>query len=339
MENIMIFIKKYKVYLIIGGILLVSAIILFIITTQVSSGGYSMRTRNIMSPYPIQENEITIDMRDVDISTKQKGEVLKVISYNIEDLESFVSEFYEIDKELDFTDEVYVQQGKDNYFSFTPSTGVFSLFSSEGIASPIDITSEKGIREFFSKYLGIGEISITEEEKGDESTKYNGKYVLKNIEIGSSYIEGNAFKVEVNTQGQIRLLALLAIKDENIEKYQYMPLVRIEELISNKVYPKMIGSNVIEERFYYRPLPYEITELYVKDGEQGYLFNDAKSGLIVPTYILDGDGKIKNIEGEEFWAETKLFICSVDPSYLTKRVDSIQEESKEEEGAPNLPPR
>jgi hypothetical protein len=100
----------------------------------------------------------------------------------------------------------------------------------------------------------------------------------------------------------------------------------------------MVGSNVIEERFYFRPLPYEITELYVRDISLAHLFTDLDNGLVLPTYILEGDGKIEDITGDEFWGETKVFICAVDPNYLTNRISPIEEEKKEEEGAPNLPP-
>jgi len=338
MDKIKDYIKKYKVLLIIGGILLILAIILSTINIVGKEGGYSRSTKKVESPYSISESNMLIDLQETNIKVEREGKVLRVLSFNTEDLALFISEFYEIEKELNFKKDIFIQQGRDNFFSFTHSTGVFSLSLAEGLESPIQLDNQKGVKDFFDQYFGIEELIILDIDEKDSSTKYVGRYILKGIEVGSSYIDGNAFSIEVDSENRIKVLALLLITDKNIEKYQYMPIVPIEKLISNELYPKMIGSNTIEERFYYRPLPYEITGVYVRDIGLVSIFNDRKNGLILPTYVLEGDGQVENVGGEKFWSETKLFICAVDPSYLLNRVDPIQEEKKEEEGAPNLPP-
>ena len=120
-------------------------------------------------------------------------------------------------------------------------------------------------------------------------------------------------------------------------KYEYLPLAPIDKLVVNSKYPKRLGSSIIEDRFYQNPAKHSMKEYIANDIQLMHIFNDSGNGLLLPTYVLTGDGRIITVKGDTYWTKTKMFICAVDPSYLTTRIidedDVLYEKGFEEEGA------
>ncbi len=329
--------KKYKKLLLV--LILVLAIILVILVLvfnkKRNEDGYSNTVVNIENPYPVQKKPLVIDLQGNTTTIPKKDKVLKVQGFNTEVLNFFVNTYS--DKEIDYSEDISVMFNKKGFLSFTNFTGVFSIKLEDGLSELPLIDSEDNLRIFFQEYFDVDNIAISNESKSQFGVEFKGKYVLKDIEIGSSYLNGEAFIINVNMNDEITGLTVLLIKEENLKEYQYMPLIDINDVVSNNFYPKMIGESKIEERFYEKPVPYEIEEYFVEKMDLIYVFNDSNSSYVLPTYKFKGNGRIVTVLKEKYWAETDLFICAIDPSYLNMQ-EIVEIESKEEEGPHFSPP-
>ncbi len=326
--------KKHRNLIIIGLILLSILIVLILVSNQKDlDSEYSTKKENIQSPYVIQDLEMTIDLQDNSSNVPDKGKILKVLGFNTKVLNPMISNFYTDQKEWDFSQEMSFQFDTKDFFFYSPSTGIFSLSSEKGVKFDLEISSEETLTTFIQEYLGVQRVIILEQNNSQDTIEYMGRYILKDIEIGSSYLDGYSFSFVTDKDGNVLNLSILLLAEENIEKYEYLPLSSIETLISSNYYPKMIGRNEIEERFYEQPSPYELTELYVTEIEMLYLFNDYENGFILPTYKLTGEGRIVAEKGK-FWSNVDIFICAVDPEYLIEREDSTNEDTYQNDPSP-----
>ena len=141
--------------------------------------------------------------------------------------------------------------------------------------------------------------------------------------MGSVYLDGNAFSVEVNSKGDIVNLSMLLLNSSNIVEYQLMPLSDIETLIGDSRYPKMVFYTEIEERYYEQSPLFAssgvLTDFVVTEMSKIYTFIDSSNGFVVPTYKLIGDGRLKNSRDEKYLAKVNIFLCAINPAYLIER--------------------
>lgn len=337
MKKIFELLKKYKGLSIVILILLISLVILYAISLRNQTKqepGYSLKMEKIDSPYPIWKEELNITSEVPKINIPPKDKILTVTGFNTKVFSIYVKEIYNSEEEVDFLKDVYLQFENKDIVTFASNTGILSSSSTNGIPLVNEINSQEDIKEFLTQYFEITEVKFEEDTKSNGITEYKGRYILKGIEIGSSYLNGNSFIIKINNDGEIVKASILLLKDSNIKEYQYLPIAELSDLISQTNYPKKIGENIIEDRFNKKPSPYTITDYNIKNVTLGYIFNDFESKYIVPTYILDGDARIKDSYNERYWSKTRIFICAVDSSYLYTKEPNLEEQNKEQEGAP-----
>ena len=334
------FIKKYKVYIILLGILLIILLILLLIPTINNRGteeGYSLSKEKIQSPYPIDEESISVDVSKIKIDIPREERILKVSGFSTDKIISFVNNFYRLNSEIDFSKYVSLMYKDNSFVLFSPITGILTVTSIDTIPIDFKISSEEDAKKFFADYFDIDNIEFKETEKSTNKTEYRGIYLFDDMKVGSSSLNGNSFSITVNSSGFITQLSILLLDKENLIKYEYLPLVQIDKLVVNSKYPKKLGSSIIEDRFYKNPAKYSMKEYIASDIQLMYIFNDSGNGLVLPTYVLTGDGRIITVTGDTYWTKTKMFICAVDPSYLITRIvdknDVLYEEGFEDEGA------
>ena len=332
------FFNKYKIYIIVGVVLLAILFVLLLLSKEeVTQDGYLSAKEKIQSPYPIDEEGISVDVSKIKIDVPKEERILKVSEFDTDKMISFVNNFYNLNLEAEIPKYLSVPYEENSFILFSPITGVLTITSTDTIPIDFKILSEEDVKIFLSEYFDIDSIELKETSKESEKTEYKGVYVFDDIKAGSSYLDGYAFVITTNSKGFITQLSLLLLDKSNLIKYEYLPLATIDKLVVNSKYPKMLGSSIIEDRFYQNPAKYSMKEYIANDIQLMHIFNDSGNGLLLPTYVLTGDGRIITVTGDTYWTKTKMFVCAVDPSYLITRIidenDVLYEEGFEEEGA------
>ena len=332
------FIKKYKIYLLLVGVfLLILIFLLFVLNQEVSEEGYSVSKEKVQSPYPIDEEAISVNVSKIKIDVPEEERILKVSGFGIDKMVSFVNNFYKLSLDTDFSEYMSLMYKDNSFILFSPITGILTVTSTDKLPIDFTISSDEDVKRFFSVYFNVDNIELKETEKSTNKVEYRGIYIFDDIKLGSSSLNGNSFAITVDKSGFITQLSVLLLYEENLIKYEYLPLAKIEKLVTNLRYPKKLGLPVIEERFYQNPAKYNMKEYIANDIQLMHIFNDSGNGLLLPTYVLTGDGRIVAVTGDTYWTKTKMFVCAVDPSYLITRVidenDVLYDEGFEEEGA------
>jgi hypothetical protein len=337
MKKIIEFIKKNKTLSILVLMLIIALVFLYVIFLQKKDNiepKYSAKMENIESPYPNFDEEIIITSEIAKVDIPKKDKILTVTGFNTEAFSLYIQEVYNFNEEVNFLEDVYLQFNNKDIMTFASNTGILSFSSNNGIPLNSKLSTQEDIKKFLTQYFEIYEIKFEEDTTSQGVTEYTGKFLLKGIKIGSSYLNGNAFIIKVNNEGAIINASILLLSESNIKEYQYLPLAEVNDLITRPNYPKKIGDIDIEDRYYNEPSPYVLTEFIVKNITLEYIFNDFESRYIVPTYVLDGDAQIRDAHKEKYWSKARIFVCGIDPSYLYSKQTPIEEEKREEEGAP-----
>lgn len=326
--------KKLSIVILILLIILITLAVILLTKQTSQEPEYSTKMEKIESPYPKFDEELNITLEIPKIDIPKKDKILTVTGFNTDAFSLYIQDVYNSNEDINFLEDVYLQFNNKDIITFASNTGILSISSIRGVPLKSKIKSQSDVKEFLSQYFEIYGIKFEEDTVSQGVTKYTGKFVLKGLEIGSSYLNGNAFIVEVNKEGAIVNASILLLRESNIKEYQYLPLAEINDLITLPNYPKKIGDIDIEDRYYNEPSPYVLTGFIVKNITLEYIFNDFKSRYIVPTYVLDGDAQIRDAYKEKYWSKARIFVCAIDPSYLYAKQTPIEEKKKEEEGAP-----
>ena len=332
------FFNKYKIYIIVGVILLAILLVLLLLSKEeVTQDGYLSTKEKIQSPYPIDEEEISVDVSKIKIDIPKEERILKVSEFDTDKMISFVNNFYNLNLDAEIPKYLTIPYKENSFILFSPITGVLTITSTDTIPINFKILSDEDVKIFLSEYFDIDSIELKETSKENEKTEYKGVYVFDDIKAGTSSLDGYAFVITANSKGFITQLSIFLLGRNNLIKYEYLPLAPIDKLVVNSKYPKRLGSSIIEDRFYQNPAKYSMKEYIAKDIQLMHIFNDSGNGLLLPTYVLTGDGRIITVTGDTYWTKTKMFVCAVDPSYLTTRIidedDVLYEKGFEEEGA------
>ena len=326
MGQIKEFVKKYKVPILIGIILGILVPLLFISSKKKSEE--SSQIENIQSPYFSESKEINIDLQNVSIDAPPKDKVFKVVESGDETLRNLLMDLYEYSKSIDIKENIYISFD-DGAFSYSPENRILIIWSEKGLPLWFKLSEKEDVSMFFEEYFGIEKIEVSEKIKTSNGYKYEGTYTLKDVNVGSVYLDGYSFSLEINSKGEILLFKTLLLNEENIQEYQSMPLATLEKLVKIPKYPNMIFNTEIEDRYYkQKPLfraSTRMNEYFAESGSYLYIFNDSMNGYVLPTYKLIGEGRLVNSQEEKFWSKSSIFICSVDPQYLTERVIEMEE--------------
>lgn len=320
MDQIIQFVKTYKVWILIGIIL--GVFVTLILFNLIKGKSENTEIEKVQNPYFLQTFDLEIDLRNVEEEIPVNDKVFKVVGNINDNFTSFLNNFHSYSDELDFSKEIYLTFGKDT-FSYSPKSRILMVNAQQGLTLWFKITSESDVSSFFQEYFNIEKVTISETKNIGKNTEYIGSYVFKDIEMGSVYLDGNAFTVEVNSKGDIVKLSMLLLNDSNIVEYQLMPLSEIETLTEDTKYPKMVFYKEIEERYYEQPpliaTSAVLTDFLVTEISKLYIFTDSSNGLVLPTYKLVGDGRLKDSKDRKYLAKVNIFMCAVSPTYLIEK--------------------
>lgn len=334
MKKIFNKLKKKKVLIIVSIILLLLVLILLLINkNKVRDNGYSLNFEKVQSPYVIQESSLIIDLEGNNLKIPKTDKALKVVSYDTSMYNSFLEKVIG-NTDVDYIKGGYFEFSKNIFLIYSSDSNVFSFTSKKGIKEFESISSEDDVKLFLKDNFEVKDAFIYEKETVGSNTKYKGRYKVKGVEFGSSSLNGYSFVLNIDKNGNIVEFLFLLLREDNVEEYQFIPISPVKELISNEKYPKVIGQNTIENRYYSKPRSSQLIEVYVKEISLLYIYHDTENGLILPTYKLKGEGKVLDTEGQKYWSKTEILICAVNPKYLITREPEKKLEALEEQGVP-----
>ena len=321
MNKIIEFIKKYKLYILIGitvGLIIGAIIIFFQNKNKVDIS----QIKTIESPFVKQEDGIDISVSNYDLESEFET-IYKTGEASTKMARDFVDKFYDSSENLEYSDYAMIWVYDDDIFSYILNTGLFFFNSTDGLKIGLNSLNTERVEDFLeTMYEGIDIVGINEEIE-DDLYKFTGYYSLENENFGSLYLEGYAFEMYFDQNAKLYKMSILLIDLVDISMYQQMPISNITDLTSIDNYP--IYTKVLEYDENYQN-QYDLikasTKLKSFSGGKPVLqkiFIDYEYGYIVPMYKTTGDGELEDSQGDDYWAQVNLYICAISPDYLTEK--------------------
>ena len=331
MNKIKQFFKKYGVWLLIGILLGgIIFIIFFLNRRDEDEVSIELPVKPIPSPYIEAQQNIDIVTGDIQMGNFQEREWIYSVTKPNETLfTNFIDNFYNIQQqEFDLQDEIIITQGNDLIW-YNANIGILSIFS-DGLVLDLKITNARDISSFFKQYLGISQAINDEVTPTDRGTLYTGYFKYHGKEIGSSNLDGYAYKLELDENERLIEFSMLFLREENLQKYQMIPTIPLSELLNIQNYP-MKAVNLIIENYYYNQSDIikgsaRLNTLTAKEIDNIFLFNDLEDQYIFPTYRIFGDGELVDSKGGKYRTTSNIFICAIDPEFLLEKTEETYRE-------------
>ena len=307
MNNILKKIKEYKVQIAVGIALgvIVAMILGVIYSNQVKE---DISVNGITYPYSQPIGELNINLKSNVVDIPESLPIFMVDGSNTQILTDILYKLLDSRYEIDLSKDFYLDKGKD-LFSYSITSRIFVIYSESGFSTWFKLTSQEDISSFFEEYFNIDGIKINNTKKQNNGTLYEGMYTVKGLEIGSVFLRGYSFSVLVDSNGEILELSTLLIYDHQLKELQSLPLISLDLLVENPLYPRLVLHENIEERYYNQDrllyITAELRELNATQVELKNIYNDADYGYILPTYSIYGEGRIENNRNDKFWSEDR----------------------------------
>ena len=323
LEKFKNFWKKYKIYILISMFIgcLIGFIVVLFLNKNIST---EMSISNIPSPFAISSDDFIIETKGISVVTDITEEILKITKGSDRYAKIFIDKYYDSNEITSQTDIATFWNFDGNIFSYINNTGLFFVNSSKGIKTGytnLDIQKVKSFIENSFPNITISDIEVSQE---NDSLIYAGYYLYNEIEVGSLYLQGYAFRATFTENGNLTKLEMLTIEQENITSVQNMPVSSLEELINISNYPKYVKHNSYDENYSKQfgliQASTTLQRFLANNIKKNHVFIDYDYKYIVPMYILSGDGTLEDSQGDEYSTNTDVFISSLDPKYLTERV-------------------
>ena len=337
MSKLKQFLKTYAVWLIIGA--LVGGLIAFVIISKrkgkkdISSDIDDLLEFDISSNTSVKKIEspyislgYKVDMKgDVKYEDFQEREWIYLVTIpDTTTLTNSLRNFYKLnEQELDSTDNGIILQKGDDLISYNINNQVLSIYTT-GLSLDPKITKEKEIISFFNKYFDVKEVINERKEDTERGTLYQGYFNYHGRKVGSSSLEGYAYKLEIDKRGNLLELSMLFLKEENLQKFQPMKTISFAEIRKFNNYPMLVGNKTIESYFYNQSdllkSSVKLDTLVIKQIDPLFIFNDSSVQYIIPTYRIYGDGELIDSKGGEYKTTSYIFVCAIDPEYLYEKL-------------------
>jgi hypothetical protein len=322
MNKIKQFLKKYWLWLLIGFLLGLIILLFFLLSREETEEVVpDVAVENITSPYHARDERVTISVDAQEESFQEREWIYSVSRPSERMFTSFVERFYEIEEIVDMNEEIIISKGDDLVW-YHANIGVLSIFS-EGLVLDLKITGPRDVTSFFTQYFGIREVSNEKIETTERGTLYAGYFEYEDQRIGSSNLEGYAYKLELDQTGRLIEFSMLLLAESDIERFQPMSTAELSELLGINNYPMKVVNETIEERFFDQPGYIRgsgrLSNFTTKNVELLFLLNDFEDEYILPTYQLSGDGELVDSQGAKYWTKSHIFISAIDPEYLYEK--------------------
>lgn len=320
MDKIKKFFVKYKKYILIGGVigLILGVLCWLYIANEKKS--VPTTTESISSPFVTLGYGTAVNNVPNNIDLSESQEVYKTTKPEDQIIKDFVKQFYKGNPIANGENGTILWSFNTTNISYVEDSSLLFITSTNGLSINTILASSQIAQDFLTTSFSVNNIKITEEQNlGNGQKQYNGYITTGDTSLGSLYLEG--YGVQITVKGNILYsLSLLYLPSANIIKYQSMPSSQLRDLLSNAEYP-MYVSYLSEDENYQKQNPIiqastKLKTFSLKTYKNIYLFDNFTYGYIFPAYKLNGDGSLIDSQNKTYWADTNVYICSLNPQYL-----------------------
>lgn len=327
MNKVKSFFAKYKKYILAGVILGAILGLTFWLFNREKGSSTVVTISSINSPFTSLEYNTSIDQIPNNIDIPKELQVYKTTKPDIDTINNFVAQFYKGNSVSNGESGALLWNFNTTNISYVLDSSLVFLTSSNGVSIDSSIESKQDVLNFLSSSFEMDNIEITDEtDLGKGKIQYNGYLSFEGNTFGSVYLEGYGIQLVVK-KNILYSLSLLFLPSTNITDYQVMPSSQLKELLTNTKYP-MYVSYISEDDNYKKQnaiikASMRLKSFSIKTYENINLFEGFSYGYIFPAYKLEGDGNLIDSQNQTYWADTNLYICSLNSEYLLS-VDSHQ---------------
>lgn len=324
------FFKKNKLYIIAGiiGILLISIILLVILSRRKNQTVSIPQNQSIVSPYveTISAIKLTLPSRK-DYFTSKSVPVYSILPYK-GSIPALVYKFDTNIKEKYSSDLISFWIRNDITIVYYTSTGVFSIFTKDGIKPSLVIHDKEDLISFIQKYFGYTNINpknilISNDING--GYVYKGKYIIEGNEFGSADLDTYSFIIKTRDDGQVLELSVLLYNPNSPTIYsEYSPMNEEQLLSEKKAYIKRLSiSETYEGLDRYMKGTLSLSSLDIKTMNKGYIFSNFNHGYIYPTYIFSADARYADFNKGVHIADVLLYFLAINPENVSRQENTI----------------
>lgn len=313
-----IFWKKYGPYIAIGAVIgLILGVVFWL--NKKNNTPVEQTVTPINSPFEYLNNTVSFTNTPNDLPISTEVKVYKTTKPEITTVENFVNRFSQ--KTPTTSEETYLWTFNDAVVTYSLDSSILFLNSEGGLVTDIKIGGTSDVTSFLLDYFNIRDIVMSDvEEISNGKKEFKGYYSTNNLEYGSIGIDGYALNL-VADSSKIYSLSILMLAPSSVVSYQDMPTRTLSDSISrnHEIYTTYLDYDDNFKKQY--PLiraSAKLKSLDISEVNYRYIFTDQSYGYLLPMYEMKGDGQLRDSQGNEYWADTLLYMCALSSEYVNK---------------------
>lgn len=325
------FLKKYQKYIVIVLVVISLIGVLFLIFSKKDKAPEVVHPQNksIVSPYVENLSLVNLTLpTKKDFYTDTTIPVYSILPYD-DSIPALVYKFDSNIKEKNSSDFINSWMARNRTIVYYTSTGIFSVFTKEGIKSSLTINDKEGLLDFIKTYFGYTNISPESVLiKGNDygGYTYKGKYLIGQNEFGSIDLDSYAFVIETMQGGQIRELSIFLYNPKSLTVYsEYSPMNEQQLINEKKSYIKRLSISESYEKLEKNIKgTLSLSSLDVKSMSKSYVFGNFSHGYVYPAYILSADARYTDFNKGNHAADVLLYFLAINPENVSKQEKVIE---------------
>lgn len=324
------FLNKYKLYIIASLVVVfLVGILLFVLLNRRKSQPASIpQNKSIVSPYieTLSSVNLVIPTRK-DYFTSDSVPVYNILPYK-GSIPALVYKFDNNIKETYSSELIRSWIRRDITIVYYTSTGVFSIFTKDGIKPSLLINNKEDLLSFIQKYFSYTNINsenILISNNINGGYVYKGKYTIEGNEFGSADLDTYSFIVKTSDNGQVLELSILLYNPNSLTIYsEYVPMNEEQLLSEKRAYIKRLSiSETYEGLDKYMKGTLSLSSLDIKTMNKGYIFSHFNHGYIYPAYIFSADARYSDFNKGMHIADVLLYFLAISPENVSRQEDTI----------------
>lgn len=325
------FIIKYKLYIIVGIIVITLIGVLIFIFSKGKSPTVEppVQNKNIISPFVKDLSLVNYSIPDnKNFFTENTVSVYNILPYK-DEIPALVYKFDSNIQRKYSSDSIESWISSNKTIVYYTSTGIFSIFTKDGIRQSLTIGNKEDLLGFLKTYFDYTNIkpeSIVVSENTNGGYIYKGKYTMGENEFGSMNLDSYAFVVKTSANKSITELSILLYNPNSLSLYsEYSPMTEEELLKDQRVYIKRISIGESYENLNrYVKGSLSLSRLDIRNMTKGYIFSNFTHGYVYPAYILSADARYTDSKKGTHVADVLMFFMAINPKYVSNQENVIE---------------
>ncbi|MEA3357244.1 MAG: hypothetical protein U9Q67_02320, partial [Patescibacteria group bacterium] len=192
--------------------------------------------------------------------------------------------------------------------------------------------------QFANRYLSdFPETNVVDSVVSSGSVTVYGDFVPNNddnISVSSIHLGGHSVIAEFSDLGDLKSLSILLVSD--LTEFQEMPVISsavMSEYISMPSFPKLINVEINDDDYQNLPVSLRasvvLNNVDIESVDNSWIFVDSNYSYIIPAYRMTGTGLVLDPSKNSYDANVELFVCALDPHYLSANHDRFEIDSSD----------